>query len=613
MLFDYFDDTEAILQRVLGGTDEFEDQITQSSRADDVGQVAVHSLAPGLSGAAVFLVRRIGVRGGGFIPWVVKVSSDLKLIIEERENNLKLVQGKLAAAPKLIQTGSSKMLIFEFAGVLADYNPKTLRTGYAASGADALAVLMRHIVTSLKAIVRVSEDTTSCVNRMLLAQTLEAQQNWSSRLPSDVVRRLRHSWRKTLEEKDRFPRIRSTGHGDLNSGNVLFEPGTGSPPVFIDFASMLRSKDNKGYKEDGYHLPFWDHAKLERDVQTRLFLKEAVDAGLDRKYVIDAIKDMNGVAVVAAQALIEPVAKQRKATFALREAMQKEYSPAELEAYRVVLAYAMLTVLFRERPDAEVQDLQYLVAAESSIALLADPLSPLPAAEKSSAIMIGLGERRADDRDRSTVLDVPAPGPSAASVGRWLAGRLAPALTAVNIVGALVITLIVVALFVYRFQLAREPRAEPPPNETAQANSVKPAENNENRPPHTPSAKLLSEGIIVTPSVSTQKPKTASLDEPPWRDVEVPVRQEFSSIKNLKKSGAFQCARAPDKTTQVWNWQWEPYTAAAADLTCRQDVELTQQGGNEVLQLFQAAVLFRRNNDRWEFWKVESRPIGPDR
>lgn len=612
MPFEYCDDTEAVLQRVLGGKDEFEDQIAQASRADDIGQVAVHSVAPGLSGAAVFLIRRIGVRGGGFIPWVVKVSSDPKLIIEERENNLKLVQGKLAAAPKLVQTGSSKLLIFEFAGVLADYNPKTLRAGYGASGADALAVLMRHIVTSLKAINRVGEDTTSCVNRMLLAQTLEAQQNWSSRVPPDVVRRLRHSWSKTLGEKDRFARIRSTGHGDLNSGNVLFEPGTGSPPVFIDFASMRRSKDNKGY-EEGYHFPFWDHAKLERDLQTRLFLKEAVDAKVDRQCVIDAIKAVNGIAVATAQAPCEPVAKLRRATSALREAMQKEYSPAELAAYRVVLAYAMLTVLFRERPDAEVQDLQYLVAAESSIALLADPLSPLPSAEKASAMVIGSGERTADGRDRSTVLDVPAPTvPAAASVERSWAGRLARAFTPVNIVGALVITVIVVALIVYRFQFAREPGAEPPPKEIAQANSGKPAENTENRSPQTPSANPPSGGTLVTPPASTSKPKMASLAEPPWKDVEARVRQEFFSIKNLKKSGAFQCAKAPNETTQVWNWQWEPYTAAAADLTCRQDVELTQQGGNEVLQLFQVAVLFRRSNDRWDFLKVESRPIGPD-
>src|ERR1019366_9067448 len=115
-----------------------------------------------------------------------------------------------------------------------------------------------------------------------------------SPLSADLATRLVERWQDTLSNTHRYPRIMSRGHGDLNSGNLLFLPGgDASVPVIIDFASMRRSKDNLQYRE-GYHLPFWDYAKLERDIQTRLFLNEARSQGLPDDLIVNAIKVTNG-------------------------------------------------------------------------------------------------------------------------------------------------------------------------------------------------------------------------------------------------------------------------------------------------------------------------------
>jgi len=599
--FDYLDDTRAALGRVLGDTIEFEDQITQACKGYDVSEVAVHPIAPGLSGAAVFLIRRIGAREG-FTPWIAKTCSAPALIIEERENNQKCVQGKLPAAPKLIPTGSSRLLLFEFGGALAGYNPRSLRSGYALSSADALATLMRRIVTSLKAIDQLSEDTTSCVHRMPLVKTLEKQlQDLKSPLPSDVIARLCDSWHKAIMAKDQFPRIRSTAHGDLNSENVLFEPGNAaSLPVFIDFASMRRSKDNLAYP-DFYHLPFWDYAKLERDIHTRLFLKEAINGRLDKCTIIGAIRAINGAAVGTAQTASEPIAKLVKTTSALRESIQNEFAPADFKAYRAVLAYAMLTVLFREQPDAEAQDLQYLVAAESGITLLADPLSALPSisvdppalkvGDEPSAETPPLANSGIDPL--GTAERGPNPNRGTRHIGiRW---KIAiPLILALLIVAA-------TAMVWHRYAGHRDSTSAISSKSDA-ASSHSAQTQSENRPARPP----------APPLVSKSNPRVDGPAQPTWEDIRSQVQKEYSSTVELKKLGTFLCTEAPDLTIKVWNWPWQPYTGASNGTTCRQDVSVTEQGADASRNIFQVAVLYKRHKRQWEFWKLESRSMGSE-
>jgi hypothetical protein len=618
--FDYLDCTKAALERVLGDTIDFQYQIENACERQrgEVSEIAVHPITPGLSGAAVFLVRRIG-GGRGYIPWVVKASDDRNLIIAERENNRRFVQGKLSAAPTLIDSTSSSLLIFEFGGVNEGYAPCTLRSGYSLSSPDALATLMRRIVTSLKTFDQMSDDTMSCVDHMPLVKKLEKFQASKSPLPSDVVVRLCDSWRKAVSARDLFPRIRGTAHGDLNSGNVLFEPGSAaSVPVFIDFASTRRSKDNKDY-EEGYHLPFWDYAKLERDIQTRLFLKEAIQAKLKNCTIIDEIRAVNGVVADAAQTECESVAKLSKTTLALREAVQKEYAPAHFVVYRAVLAYAMLTVLFREQPDAEVQDLQYLVAAESSIALLEDLFSALP----PSPSQLKLEERKTLFK-KPTLEDTKKKyGPKTQSVferaellaqarrvgvSTWIGsdrsllgmGRDKSVLRWV-FASLIIAALSVIVWHWYAGHRAHQEGAtSSKPDAAATSHSRQMQQEN-------PSAVALG-----PPAVPSSGPSADRVAQPPWEDIRSRVQKGYPSFVKLEKSGPFLCTRAPDQTIQIWDWSWQPYTSAADGVTCRQDVEGTQQRADKALELIRVAVLYIRQNGHWQFSKFADRPMASD-
>ena len=410
MRFEYFGETRSSLNAILRDTIEFQDQIKQACAQDDVTDIAIHPLNPGLSGAAVFLVRRTGGRGR-LTPWVLKACNDPTLIIEERENNTRYVQGILSAAPVLIPTGSSRILIFRFGAHLAEYNPRTLRSGYASSSPAALATLMHRIVTSLTAIHHFTDDVASCMDRMPSTLQLKEQlQAVRSFLTAEVAERLCELWSQAHANKELFSHRRGTAHGDLNTGNVLFEPGdAASLPVFIDFASMRQSKDSAAYPEF-YHLPFWDYVKLERDFQTRLFLKEACDAKLDKTTIVDTIRAIDGCGGNVLPCESEPVTKLVQTTLALRKAIQGVHTPTDFQGcYRIVLARAMLSVLFRKHPDSDVsQELQCLIAAEAAIALLTDPTELLivkvaPIATKPhqalSVPMSGSPQLTADERE----------------------------------------------------------------------------------------------------------------------------------------------------------------------------------------------------------------------
>ena len=97
MNFEYFENSQHQLRKILGSVAEFQDQLMSASAVAELKQVSVKPLTPGLSGAAVFLVRRIGAQGP-LVPWVAKVASDANLIITgEGRLDAQSLMGKVIA------------------------------------------------------------------------------------------------------------------------------------------------------------------------------------------------------------------------------------------------------------------------------------------------------------------------------------------------------------------------------------------------------------------------------------------------------------------------------------------------------------------------------------
>ena len=383
MIINYTTGAKEALSNILpSGISEFKLSISSACKKEMIDEVGVHLLNPGLSGAAVFLINRIRKRND-MIPWVAKVANDIDLINQEKENYQNLIWGTVNLAPRLVNTNDSRILYFEYAGFLARSNiVKTLRDGYTKTSAEALEVLMQRIVQSLDPLHDISADSKTFIDRMPELENLSVLQNkLIEKIPSDLALVLTSSWRSLLSNKANCHRLRSTAHGDLNSGNILFEIGSnGSYPVFIDFASMTRSKDNKWY-DAGYHFPFWDYAKLERDIITRLFLGDAIDECIDDETIINVIKyvydcDTNSLTVPIAG---NSVYKLVKTVSALRQEIQNLSKYHQYEAcYKSVLAYSFMSMIFRLVPDSEFKtNIQLIVAAHAAISLLKTPAKAL--------------------------------------------------------------------------------------------------------------------------------------------------------------------------------------------------------------------------------------------
>lgn len=369
---EYLNGAEQQLFNILGSVAEFEDQLKMTLPADSASRSTVRSIQPGLSGAAVFLVRRVA-NGAPMVPLVAKVSSDEKLITAERANYKNYIESKFTSAPSLLQTESSKILFYVYGGFLAPFGSQTLRSGCASSDPCALAILMQRIVKVLHTLHHLASDTTSCADRLILNPPLnlclDAVAETISPNSRDAILSL---WDAVHKTRDSYPSMCMTGHGDLNAGNVLFEAGDdGSYPLFIDFASMERSKDNTNYPP-GYHFPFWDYAKLERDLKTRLFLKEAIAEGLKIPEIVEAIRTLDSGQVHSPASTSASVGKLFKAVSALRESVREKYAPEIYSsAYGLAVAYATLSVLYRSQPDDDLPlGVQTLVAVESAISLL---------------------------------------------------------------------------------------------------------------------------------------------------------------------------------------------------------------------------------------------------
>jgi thiamine kinase-like enzyme len=376
--------------RCLGGVEELEAQIERLCQGQEVSRVTIAPLAPGRSGAVVALVRRLeGSRS--LKPWVVKIAETYALLQQERRNFETLVKDRWQLVPQLLDTGVSRILIYECGGFLEGYAPTTLRRGYAQTPPNALSILMQRIVAALTPLHAFADDTLSFLEREGFDPPLADQLANLSSIPSDLAEALLRAWHQTLQQASQLPRLVSTGcHGDLNAGNILFQPGPdASYPLFIDFGQM-HGNPCRGYPANG-HPPFWDFAKLERDIKTRLFLTEASSEGLSLEVIVAALQHLDrfqpGASLPADLAALPAVQRLAATLNALRDAVQHGFSPPAIYQawYRISVAAATLRVLFRS-PDAEIDPaLQQRAAAESVLALLCPASTTPPIAASASS------------------------------------------------------------------------------------------------------------------------------------------------------------------------------------------------------------------------------------
>jgi hypothetical protein len=247
---------------------------------------------------------------------------------------------------------------------------------------------------------RFEHDTLPFLEREPLQPTLSEQLSTLPSLPEDLVGALARQWRHACERAAELPRVISTGcHGDLNVGNVLFEPGRdASYPLFIDFGSM-HGNPAKGYPHHG-HPPFWDFAKLERDIKTRLFVEEATCTGLSLDPILQTIRHLDGPqghAPLPPELAMLPAAQRLAATIqTLRTTVQHSFSAPDLYQawYRLSVVFATLLVLFRPADDGIDSTLQQRLAAESALALLSADSNgavsnhPQPATASDPALLV---------------------------------------------------------------------------------------------------------------------------------------------------------------------------------------------------------------------------------
>ena len=399
MEVEYTGEVRADISRILGGVEELEAVITRLCREQPVSRVTIAPLIPGRSGAVVFLVRRLDARGPRK-PWVVKAADSYALVQQERLNYDTFVKDRWQQVPVLLDTGASRILVIDYGGFLEGYDPITLRRGYALTTPDALAVLMQRLVPPLARVHRFAHDTLPFLQREPLQPSLSEQLATLPSLPADLKEALSRAWHQASERAAELPRVISTGcHGDLNVGNVLFEPGRdASYPLFIDFGSM-HGNPARGYPHQG-HPPFWDFAKFERDIKTRLFVEEATNSGLSLDAILQTIRHLDGpqgATPLPPELAALPAAQRLAVTLqALRSAVQQQFSSPDLYQawYRLSVAFATLLVLYRPADDGIDPVLQQRLAAESGLALLhadangADSSPPPPAAASDPALLL---------------------------------------------------------------------------------------------------------------------------------------------------------------------------------------------------------------------------------
>lgn len=378
MKFVYEHETEEAIKNIFAdGIYDFELSIKNACGSHDVDEIGVQLLTPGLSGAAVFKINRIR-KTHEMIPWIAKAARD-PILINQEKKNIKIVAQLLESVPKLVYDDHPRVLYFEFAGPLARLKPKTLRDGYSETSLESLEGLMKKIGEFLLPIHEIMPDSINLVNRMHELRDLsELEDRLKERILPNLTNDLIRAWKYFIEKKEDCPKIRTKAHGDLNSGNVLFVKDL-PYPVIIDFASMVTSKDNGPYDTE-YHYPFWDYAKIERDIITRCFLKEALEENIKQDDIINIVKYVCGNCEDLPWSIKtkNAVSKLITTLSALRKIRNELFPPRTQTCYRPVLAYSLMKMLFRKDPDSEFsENIQGLVAVHAAITLLKAPFENL--------------------------------------------------------------------------------------------------------------------------------------------------------------------------------------------------------------------------------------------
>jgi hypothetical protein len=347
----------------------FESFLSRISR--DTTVASVTPLTPGRSGASVFLVRRVA-HSAKQSPIVVKVANDASLIVRESDNYQQYVKDSLPYAPNLAES-DSLALAYTYAGATFD-SPQTLREGYIQTETKTLLKLLNRLARILHDWYFSTEDVLSNAEHMELGRLDEVLATLG---PEFSAYSFLAQWWYEFQNNYRFksPHTRFRSHGDLNAGNVMYDGASPDPvPLLIDFGSV------------GDHIAFWDYAKLDRDIKTRLYLKHAIAHNRTfeemAKTVVNAdLGDPNQLHADPLTNLGEPERKVFGCLDALRKQVVRLRGEDLFErAYYHTLVYATLQVLYRDTPDLEGPlVLQKKLACESAAALLSRLLQrPLP-------------------------------------------------------------------------------------------------------------------------------------------------------------------------------------------------------------------------------------------
>lgn len=339
----------------------FEDFIYRINK--DVTRVSVLPLARGRSGAHLFLIRRVADRQR-LIPIVIKAADKSSPIIEERKNYEECVKDKLANAPNLLRADSFA-LGYEYAKGSFE-KPATLREGYSVTDSSIISKILEKLVKILWDWYDSFPHEISNIEYMTFSKPLGA-----------IIRDLGTDFSSYMfleawwQDFKKLRRVASPYdvyrcHGDLNVGNIMFDMNSADPiPLLIDFGSI------------GEKIAYWDFAKLERDLKTRLFLKEALMNGQKKEEIINAVRDIDLSQPKPSESFVGPSLSRTESRASecvskLRNAVIKQTGENMFNlAYYDTLLYSTLTVLYRSEADEGVPlDVQKSVACESACAIL---------------------------------------------------------------------------------------------------------------------------------------------------------------------------------------------------------------------------------------------------
>lgn len=336
----------------------------------DVKRIAIAPITLGKSGASVFLVRRVTGKQT-LEPIVVKTASEMKLIVNERNNYENHIKDNLQYAP-FLKNADTFALAYEYAKGMFD-DPTTLGEGYSATDTSTLSLIITKLVRILWRWYGplVPREITNVESMQFTPSLKERLEKFGDNF-SDYL--FIADWWDDFKRLRRSVSINSLYrcHGDLNIGNVMFDKESADPiPLLIDFGAI---------KE---YLTYWDFAKLERDLKTRAFLNDALGANYNIATVIETIReiDLSQPEYTAKKISPEPSHKLMECIATLRkEVINQTGKHLYNQSYLDTLLYCTLTTIYRDEPDQKIPiDIQRQIACESSAALLSRILQrPLP-------------------------------------------------------------------------------------------------------------------------------------------------------------------------------------------------------------------------------------------